>query len=222
MPSSGDKQQRPSKRSSRPRPRASEGELRRFEPVTDIQILAAIERAEVHNERDNEGVLRSDLAEHLGFVHNGWTTRQLRPQLDALRSAGLLKDLRRHGLNLVAITSAGQQALARARKADQVGELPESPQHRRWRHARTAATDRIDGFRQQLRDVLAEAGRLLEAQQVPSDAWLSLAERLKTECWRLGSAMYCLGEWPEPDDGHADLDSGEFRGRRNIWRWEER
>lgn len=28
--------------------------------------------------------MMSDIAEHLGFVHGSWTTRRLRPQLDAL------------------------------------------------------------------------------------------------------------------------------------------
>lgn len=157
-------------------------ELRRFEPVSDAQVLAAIERAEVHHERQNEGILRSDLAEHLGFVHGGWTTRQLRPQLDALRSGGMLRDVRRHGLNLLGITDAGRRALTKARRAGGAGELPESPQHRRWRQAHVAAAGRIDGFRQQMRDALDEASRLLDAEQAPSDAWFILAGRLKTEC----------------------------------------
>jgi hypothetical protein len=206
-------------RSSRRHRDPETGELRRFEPVSDDQVLVAIERAEVHHERQNEGISRSDLAEHMGFVHNGWTTRQLRPQLDALRSAGLLRDLRRHGLNLVGLTSAGRQVLAKACGAGEAAELPESPQHRRWRHARIAAADRIDGFRQQVGDVLDEASKLLDAEQAPSDAWFSLARRLKTECWQLGSATYCLREWPEPDDAHADVD--EVRGRRNVWQWEK-
>jgi hypothetical protein len=195
------------------------GELRRVEPVSDTQILAAVERAELHNERQDEGVLRADLAEHLGFLHSGWTTRQLRPQLDALRAAGLLRDLRRQGLNVVGITSAGRRALAQARTAGETIELPESPQHRRWRHARSAAGERIDGFRQQVHAALDEARRLLDADQVPSGAWFDLAGRLKTECWQLGSATYCLREWPEPGDDCADVD--EVRGRRNVWQWKD-
>jgi hypothetical protein len=221
MPTSGAKQQRTSQRSSRPRPRDSESELGRFEPVTDAQILAAVERGEVHNERENKGVLRSDLAEHLGFVHNGWTTRQLRPQLDGLRSAGLLQDLRRHGLDLLAITSDGRRALAKARCRGDAGGLPESPQHRRWRHSRAAAADRIDGFRLRVRGALDETQRLLDAEQTTSDAWFDLAERLTKECWQLGSATYCLTEWAEPEDSSADTDDGaRFRGRRNVWQWE--
>jgi hypothetical protein len=222
MPKTGDAQHRKgSGRSEAPRGRreAESGELRRFEPVSDVQVLAAVERAEHHQRRENEGVLRSELAEHLGFVHSGWTTRQLRPQLDALRSAGLLGDLRRNGIDLVGLTNTGRRELAKARRAGEVGELPESPQHRRWRHARAAAAERIEWFRQQVRDALHEARGLLDTEQASSDAWFGLAERLKKECWQLGSATYCLREWPEPDDACADVD--EILGRRNVWQWED-
>jgi hypothetical protein len=224
MRKAGDAQ--PRKRSgrsgaSRGRREVEPGELRRFEPVSDGEVLAAVERAEVHNERENEGVSRADVAAHLGFVHSGWTTRQLRPQIDALRSAGLLRDLRRHGLNLLGITDAGRRTLAKYRRAGEAVELPESPQHRRWRHARIAAANRIDGFRQQVRDVLVEAGRLLDAEHTTSDAWFTVAGRLKTACWQLGSATYCVREWPEPEDARADVDEGKLRGRRNVWQWKD-
>jgi hypothetical protein len=227
MSTSGDKQQHNEAHrgsdgdsASPPKPRNPESsELRRFRPVSDTQVLAAIEGAERHHRRENEGISRSDLAEHLGFVHSGWTTRQLRPQLDALRSAGLLGDLRRNGIDLLGLTSAGRRALAKARRAGEVGELPESPQHRKWRHARAAAAERIEWFRQQVRDALDEARRLLDTGQGDSDVWFSLAGRLKTECWQLGSATYCLWEWPEPDDARADVD--EVLGRRNVWQWED-
>jgi hypothetical protein len=143
----------------------------------------------------------------------------LRPQLDALRLAGLLRNSRRHGLNMIGITSAGRHALDEARTAGKAIKMPESPQHRRWRHAHGVAADRIDGFRQQVRDALDEAGRLLDIEHVPSDVWFGLAGRLKTECWQLGSATYCLREWPEPDDTRADID--EVLGRRNVWQWKD-
>jgi hypothetical protein len=222
MPEPRDAQQRTGSTgagATRGRRELEPGELRRVEPVSDAQILAAVERAELHNERQDEGVLRADLAEHLGFFHSGWTTRQLRPQLDALRAAGLLRELRRQGLNVVGITSAGRRALAQARTAGETIVLPESPQHRRWRHARSAAGERIDGFRQQVRAALDEARRLLDTEQVPSDTWFGLAGRLKTECCQLGSATYCLREWPEPDDARADVD--EVLGRRNVWQWKD-
>jgi hypothetical protein len=57
-----------------------------FEPVADAQLLGAIDRAEVHDWHDHAS--RSDIAAHLSFAPNSWTTRRLRPRLDALKSAG--------------------------------------------------------------------------------------------------------------------------------------
>jgi hypothetical protein len=45
------------------------GELSRFEPVSNELVLAAVERAERHRGREGEGVMMSDVAEHLGFVY---------------------------------------------------------------------------------------------------------------------------------------------------------
>jgi hypothetical protein len=131
----------------------------------------------------------------------------------------LLSDVRRHGLDLLVLTSAGRRLQAKARKSGMV-VLPESPQHRRWRQSRALAGERIDGSRQSLSATLDEARALLDAAEVPSDEWFTLAPRLERECWRLASAIYCLREWPEPDDDHADVDDGEFRGRRNAWQWD--
>ena len=117
-------------------------DLRPFEPVSDAQLLGAISRAEVHDEHDHAS--RSDIAAHLGFAHNSWTTRRLGPQLDALRTVGHIRDVHRYGLDLLALTAAGRRALGKARSAGQV-ILPESPQHRRWQHSRTIAHERIDG-----------------------------------------------------------------------------
>jgi hypothetical protein len=41
-------------------------DLARVEPVSDAQILAAIHRAEVHDEQEDAS--RADIAAHLGFV----------------------------------------------------------------------------------------------------------------------------------------------------------
>jgi hypothetical protein len=121
-------------------------DLTKIESVSDAQILAAIDRAEAHDRNQIPDAGRWDVAAHLGFVHNSWTTRRLRPQMDALKAAGRIRDVRRLGLDLVALTSAGRRALEKARSAGEVS-LPESPQHRIWRHSRTVAGDRIDGFR---------------------------------------------------------------------------
>jgi hypothetical protein len=190
-------------------------DLRRVEPVSDAQILAAMHRAEVHDEDDHAS--RADIAAHLGFVHNSWTTRRLRQQLDALRTAGRIRDVRRYGLDLLALTDAGRRALETAQSARAV-ILPESPQHRKWRHSRTMAGDRIDGFREALRASMAEVGALLDAEQTPSDAWFEVGKRLSAECRRLGSATYCLFEWAEPNDARADVD--EVLGRRSVGGWD--
>jgi hypothetical protein len=243
MSSDADKQQRMSNGGSSdgapriPERQPLDSELARFEPVSDGLVLAAVERAERHREREREGVMMSDIAEHLGFVHGSWTTRRLRPQLDALIAEGSLAQSRRHGVLVWERTDDGRGRLERMRRAGEVEEMPEAPQHRAWRHARAAAGERIDGFRAQARQALEEAVRLLDAEDVPSDAWFGVAERLQAACWRVGSATHCLREWREPDDARPDvddrcdtgddmLDSEELggvryrrTGRRGVWRW---
>jgi hypothetical protein len=214
-----------------------DGELGRFEPVSDGLVLAAFERAERHREREREGVMLSDIAEHLGFVHGSWTTRRLRPQLDALIAEGSLARSRRHGVVVWALTEAGRGQLERMRRAGEVEELPEAPQHRAWRHARVIAGERIDAFRAEAREALDETAMLLDAEDAHSDAWFGVAEHLQAACWRVGSATYCLREWREPDDSRPDVDDhcdagddmldseelGSVRyrrtGRRGVWRW---
>jgi hypothetical protein len=192
-------------------------DLSRVEPVSDAQILAAIDRAEAHDRNQIPDAARWDIAAHLGFVHNSWTTRRLRPQIDALKSAGRIRDVRRLGLDLVALTSAGRRTLGKTRNVGEIS-LPESPQHRTWRHSRTVASDRINSFREALRTSVAELGGLLDTGQAPSDAWFEFGKRLSAECRRLGSATYCLSEWAEPDDASADVDT--VLGRRNVWGWD--
>lgn len=218
-------------------PSGRETELGRWKPVSDAQVLAAVDRAERHRQRD--GVVRSDIAAHLGFVHGSWTTRRLRPQLDALTGHGLLSSSRRHGVVVWAITQRGRKRLDQLRDAGEQSGLPESPQHRAWRHAHAAAGERIDGFRSQTARALEDAAGLLAADDAGSDAWFALADRLDSMCRYLGSAVYCSREWREPDDAHADVDDqhdpaderidpserGKLRsrraGRRSIWRWPE-
>jgi hypothetical protein len=214
-----------------------DSELGRFEPVSNALVLAAVERAERHREREREGVMMSDIAEHLGFVHVSWTSRRLRPQFDALIAEGSLARSRRHGVVVWGLTAVGRGELERTRRAGEVGELPESPQHRAWRHARATAGERIDDFRTEARQALEEAAMLLDAEGARSDAWFGVAGRLQASCWRVGSATYCLREWREPDDGRPDVDdrcdTGDERldaeelarvrnrraGRRGVWRW---
>jgi hypothetical protein len=242
MSSDADKQQRMSDgglggaRSPREQ-RRLDSELGRFEPVSGALVLATIERAECHREREREGVMMSDMAEHMGFVHGSWTTRRLRPQLDALIAEGLPARSRRHGAVVWELTDDGRGRLEQLRRAGEVGDLAESPQHRAWRHACATAGERIEGFRAQSREAVEEAAMLLDAEGAPSDAWFGVAERLQAACWRVGSATHWLQEWREPDDARPDVDDrcdtgddmldseelGRVRyrrtGRRGVWRW---
>lgn len=183
-------------------------ELRPFaHPVGDALVLAAAERAERHRPRGGPGVMLGDVFAHMGFIYNGAATRQLRPRLDALLSAGALEHARRHGIKLWVLTCTGRRRLVRARHKGEVVELPESPQHRRWRHSRATAAERIEGYREELRALLDEAGALLDAgTRVHSDSWFGLAKRLPVAAKGVGAAIHCLMEWHEPDDARADID----------------
>ena len=96
--------------------------------------------------------------------------------------------------------------------------MPESPQHRYWREARSAATARIGDVRDELRSALDGAAVLLADEDATSDAWYALAAA--RTCKRVGSATHCLREWAEPGDNAADAPSDEHRGRRNYRLWD--
>jgi hypothetical protein len=198
-------------------------DLRRFEPVSDALLLAGMERAERHEQA--ECVLWRRIVEHVGFIPGGWTTRNLRPQVETLAAAGLVERSRRHGVHMWGLTSSGRQRLAELRCAGEVVDLPEAPQHREWRQARAEAGELIDRFRQQVRHTLEEATELLDGEHGDSDVWFGLARCLDGQCKRLGAATYCLQEWAEPDDAHADVedvctwgDLRHLRRARTGWR----
>jgi hypothetical protein len=90
-------------------------DLSRAEPVSDAQILAGIHRAEVHDEQDDAS--SADIAAHLGFVHNSWTTSGFGSRLDAPKAAAQIRDVRRNGLDLLALTDAVSRAGFAARAA---------------------------------------------------------------------------------------------------------
>jgi hypothetical protein len=191
-------------------------ELRPFaHPVTDVLVLAATERAERHQARREPGVMPREVFEHMGFVYNAAATRQLRPRLDGLMEAGLLEHARRNSVRLWVLTSAGRLALAQARHGGEATALPESPQHRKWRHSRAKAAERIEGYREELRALLGEADALLAAgTRTHSDLWFCLANRLAAPATSIGAAIYCLTEWPEPDEARPDVD--DYRDPRDA------
>jgi hypothetical protein len=100
-----------------PPQRSTVDDLQRFKPVSDILLLAAIDRAERHRGRRSESVMVSHIAEHLGFVPSAWTTRNLNPQLKALIGAGLLERSRRHGLPMIGLTNSGRKRMTRESQA---------------------------------------------------------------------------------------------------------
>jgi len=184
-------------------------------------VLAAVERAGRHQVQPKSGASFATVLAHLGLATGSWTTRRLRPQFNALHTDGTLETFRRNGITRWALTQRGRRCLQRARRAGNVPELPEAPQHETWREARVLAGERIEEFRQDARAALTEALRLLDTD-ANSDAWYAMRKRLDRACARLASATYCLREWPEPSDDRADIDEPQRqRSRRNINLWRE-
>jgi hypothetical protein len=178
------------------------GGARRSEPVSDLKLLAAIDRAERHSQ--TQGVLPSHIPEHLGFTRGRRTIRQLRPQIEALTAAQVLVRSRLHGSSVWGLTTKGRRRLAKARREGQDLALPESPQHQSWRHAHEQA-EGIDEFRGELAKTLTEARTLLATNAGDPHAWSDLSRRLRQQCALLGWSLYCLHDWPEPDDTDADI-----------------
>jgi hypothetical protein len=197
-------------------------ELSPYRPVTDGFILAAVERAALHEQE--EEVLTSDLTHHLGFEGKPATNRLLFPRLEELRQAGLLTSTERRGEPFWSLTSVGREQLANEREAGEVGDLPESPQHRAWRHARVEAALRIEEFKDHVNQLWEETGDLLNRYHPANSAeWFELSERLHHATWRLGSATYCLNEWIEPADERPSVDEapGPSPGRRAVFAWDQ-
>lgn len=191
--------------------------------IPDLLVLAAVDRAQLHRVPSGEAVPVWQILEQLDLARRSAAAREVRAQLAALEVAGALASSRRHGVHVWQLTPDGRRRLTRAERRGEVPALPESPQHRRWREARTLSSQEIDRFRGELGEALEHAGRLLAAKQpVPSDAWFESGERLQRACTRLWSASHCLYEWSEPMDDRADID--DRAGRRNIlvWRRDDR
>jgi hypothetical protein len=181
--------------------------------IPDRIVLAAIRRAQLHSGNPG-GVSITAVKAHLGLPHNAWTTRQVRPLLEALIASGAVEPGRRQSHDVYAITAAGR------RRAASFKALPESPQHQDWRRARALAGVRMGEFRRDMREALTDARRLLGAG-ADSATWAEMTKRLQRAARRLSSATYCLREWPEPNDATADIADPELRGRRNTLLWED-
>jgi hypothetical protein len=194
--------------------------MRRFDrvpadDVSEVLVLAALERAQRHDERRRTGVVYSVLVQHLGLPMGSATGRRLRPRLRELETSGLVAPTKRHGVVVYELTQRGKRRL----KAEGAVALPESPQHRAWRVARNAAEERVGEFQEDIRRLLGEGGRLLATDAGASEDWFALGELLEKACGRVGSATHCLREWAEPGDDGPDVDDGPRRGRRNTLLW---
>jgi hypothetical protein len=181
---------------------------RRYEPVPDELVLAAIDRADRHSRsaRRELGVSWQQLVSHLGFVHNSWTTRNLRPQVDALIADRLVTKSKAHSRLWWKLTEAGRRRVAQARRAGEPA-LPPSPQRRLWREYQSLAREEIGRVREDVGRELDDALRLLNEGKGDSEVWRSIGKSLAVECSRLASAVFCLNEWAEPDDENPDRDN---------------
>jgi len=186
-------------------------------------VLAAIDRAVRHrHNHERAGAWISDIKHHLGLAHTGATTVWLRPVWQQLEAEGLIEQNNKGGLQRCQLTRAGRMRLEAAQaEMGHPYQLPESPQHARWRKAHDAAAERIEDFRRALRQLIDEASRQLDTQPA-SGAWYEIAEDFEHACERMGSATYCLYEWAEPDDATADVDDAPHgqAGRRDLSRWD--
>ncbi len=198
--------------------------------VTEELVLAAMDRAARHRARDTNEIPVWALYAHLAIPRRSGPARRVRARLDAMEVAGLVERSRRHGIETWMLTRPARRLLRQLLQECAVPVLPESPQHREWRNARTLAGQEIERFRQRVTERLKQAVELLDAAPLAdSDEWFEIAEELRLDCWRLGSATYCLHEWQEPDDSQPDLEDhtgispatrGRRNGRRNTRLWD--
>jgi hypothetical protein len=195
-------------------------ELRAFAPVADLTVLAAVERAQLQGGGRRTAISPRCLAAHLGFVWHSGTARRLAPQLLALEAAGHLELGGPSGFERrCRLTRRGQNELQGARRAEVreaiVEALPESPQHRTWRHARESAAVGISEFLGLATTEVREAEAALRRPRIGSSGELmQIGNRLQLQLWRLASATHCLREWPEPNERRPDFDK---LGRSGFW-----
>ena len=192
------------------------------EEFPDGMVLAAVDRAQRHRQSEPGGpVLTGDIYRHLDVRRNSAEGRRLRKRILALEDAGLLEQQRRRGAPVWQLTTNGHHRLRQAQKAGEVGELPESPQHRSWREAHTTAELEIDRTRGELREYAEELLRLLDSDQVvTSDVWFAMGDGVGRLAWVVGSMTHCIHEWPEPDDAHPERDDYTVPGDDLLTRYE--
>jgi hypothetical protein len=211
--------------------------------LTDDVLLAALRRAVLHDPRGRRHVPIWVLLEHLDVPRRSARAGAARERLAKLEKRGWIERGSAHGVPMWTLSKTGKRRLRRAERAGTCLALPESPQHRAWRQARTLASQEIDRFETELQRASDDAAALLQSEhrkEIRSDVWLELGARLARDCRLLASARHCLSEWPEPTEAGADLDTlrgpddqlldhDRLRalrvlraGRRNTLLWRER
>lgn len=223
--------------------------------LSDVLVLAAVRRAALHRApaaargwragRASEAAPLHEIRAHIGIAPRSAAAAALRERLAQLEQRGLLAQAREHGVSVWSLRASAARLLASVRARGEEPRLGESPQHAAWRRARRLAQVELGRLAADLRDTVERCEQMLTSLQGPpartpaSDEWFALAERLRSECRRLGSAQHCLREWQEPDDEQADVDdlqdAGDERygrqlaavqalraGRRNTRLWAER
>ena len=190
-----------------PAPRAAGVSMSTNRGPGGLAVMAAIDRAERHNPI-NPGTPVWEILEHLDIPRRTRRARQTKARLTELTEEGLLDHFRRGSIPVWELTARGRQQLIRAQRRGRVPVLPESPQHKTWRHARALAGQKLIPARFVVGEALVDAFFLLDMSPAShSDVWFELAERLKAASYQFGSINHCLYEWPEPTDEHPDIDS---------------
>jgi hypothetical protein len=181
-----------------------------------LLLLAATDRAVRHQARPHHGAPAWPgrdvstapaflISEHLGYSPGTTLRRRLRNGLDELTRDGLLEARREAGRPAWCLTEKGKKRLAHCRRRAW-DELPESPQHRRWREAHETAAQQIEALNACASCALEAAATLLEGDTQDSAELAEMGDRLRDVFRRLAAASYCLFEWMEPDDMRADID----------------
>jgi hypothetical protein len=170
-------------------------------PVSDDAVLAAVARAERIEKRR---VAIREIAEHLGWRYSGRATTRLRPPLARMVASGLLvsADVPRRKIRWKEwrTTEVGRRHLAAAGPID----LPESPQHRRWRQDRDVALWAMDSVRADARQVIDRAYDLLWDRRVErpiteAEIW-GITRDFEEAMRTFGLAVQMCERWPEPTD----------------------
>ncbi len=127
------------------------------DPIPDALILAAVDRAVRHWARGEE-VSKHEIYDHLAIPSRSGPARHVHRRLTTLETAGMVERSRRNGIVVFSLTSSGRLSLEHAQRSGEV-VLPESPQHREWRRARSLAGQEVERFRREFRGISSGACR---------------------------------------------------------------